>query len=211
MRRKIIFLVIILMFSRISSFAQVPNSESDILLLYRSIADMESVQKYVYADKTKTPEERVNDLLQHLTFEEKLLLTGGWSGINVQGSFNIPGISRLGIRPVTMADASQGIRKIPFPSKEGISGTSFPSLLALTSTWNTDIARQYGIAIGEECRALGIDILLGPGMNFYRLPTGGRHFEYLGEDPFLATPVATEYIIGLQMNRNLSVTLRIVS
>ena len=199
MAKKSIILAIVIQMCGYSSFTQVIEKNADILSLYSPISESEVVlQGAVYTDKTKSPEERVRDLLTRMTFEEKVLLTGGWSGIKVQGSFNIPGISRLGIRPVTMADASQGIRKVPFPSKEGLSGTSFPSLLALTSTWNTELARQYGKAIGEECRALGIDILLGPGMNFYRLPTGGRHFEYLGEDPFLATPIVTEYIIGLQ-------------
>jgi len=199
MLNKIIVLTILFLFCTNNSFTQFSKEGDDILSLYKPINETGVIaQGMTYADKARNPIERVKDLISSMTFEEKVLLTGGWSGIKVQGSFNIPGIARLGIRPVTMADASQGIRKIPFPSREGISGTSFPSLLALTSTWNTELARQYGKAIGEECRALGIDILLGPGMNFYRLPTGGRHFEYLGEDPFLATPIVTEYIIGLQ-------------
>jgi len=199
MIKKIIILTILFIFLMNNSFAQDSKETDDIFLIYRPINEAGVItQGLAYSDKTKTSLERVNDLISLMTFEEKILLTGGWSGIKVQGSFNIPGIPRLGIRPVTMADASQGIRKIPFPSLENVSGTSFPSLLALTSTWNNELASQYGKAIGEECRALGIDILLGPGMNFYRLPTGGRHFEYLGEDPFLATPIVTEYIIGLQ-------------
>jgi len=199
MTKRSIILAIVIIFLANSSFAQGLEKDSDILSLYRPINESITVSNgIVYTDKTKAPEERARDLLSRMTIEEKLLLTGGWSGIKIQGSFNIPGIARLGIRPVTMADASQGIRKLAFPSKEKVSGTSYPSLLALTSTWNTELASQYGKAIGEECRALGIDILLGPGMNFYRLPTGGRHFEYLGEDPFLATPIVTQYIIGLQ-------------
>lgn len=184
------------------SFAQTTRDDADFLSEYCPLGEtIKLFTKGTYTDTTASPEERSKDLISRMTFEEKVRLTGGWTGIKVRGSFNMPGVERLGIRPVTMADASQGIRKIPFPSREDESGTSFPSLLALTSTWNPELARQYGKAIGEECRALGIDILLGPGMNFYRLPTGGRHFEYLGEDPFLATPIATEYILGLQSQK----------
>jgi len=184
------------------SFSQQSNVYESFLSGYKPISEAPgSVKGSVYADPSKSPEERAKDLISRMTFEEKVRLTGGWTEIKVRGSFNMPGVERLGIRPVTMADASQGVRKIPFPSKEEESGTSFPSLLALTSTWNSELALQYGEAMGEECRALGIDILLGPGMNFYRLPTGGRHFEYLGEDPFLATPIAAQYIIGLQSRK----------
>ncbi len=184
--------------------AQNPGSrvEQDILSNYKPISQATEIpQGAIYGDITKSPEQRAKDLLSRMTFEEKVALTGGWTDIKVPGSFNMAGVPRLGIRPVTMADASQGIRRLAFPSKLNVSGTSFPSLLALTSTWDPMLAHRYGEAIGEECRGLGIDILLGPGMNFYRLPTGGRHFEYLGEDPFLATPIATEYILGLQSQK----------
>jgi beta-glucosidase len=198
-------LLIIFIFCSINiTTSQVVKSgiKDDFLSQYCSISEAKVfIQGSIYTDFTKSPEDRARDLLSHMTFDEKVMLTGGWSGIKIRGSFNIPGIYRLGIRPVTMSDASQGIRKIPLPSMEDSSGTSFPSLLALTSSWDTELAYRYGKAVGEECRALGIDILLGPGMNFYRLPTGGRHFEYLGEDPFLAKYIATEYIIGLQSQK----------
>jgi len=136
MIKKIIILTILFIFLMNNSFAQDSKETDDIFLIYRPINEAGVItQGLAYSDKTKTSLERVNDLISLMTFEEKILLTGGWSGIKVQGSFNIPGIPRLGIRPVTMADASQGIRKIPFPSLENVSGTSFPSLLALTSTW----------------------------------------------------------------------------
>lgn len=204
MNKKNLLLLTIICFAGSNILAQIPESGSknNILNEYKSLSEsLGPINKSIYTDPSRSPEERTLDLISRMTFDEKILLTGGWTEIKVKGSFNMPGIERLGIRPVTMADASQGIRKIPFPSRENESGTSFPSLLALTSTWNPELAKQYGKAIGEECRALGIDILLGPGMNFYRLPTGGRHFEYLGEDPYLATPISTEYIIGLQSQK----------
>lgn len=209
MIKKSLFLVALLMGVWQLSFAQDAGNES-FLSDYRPLSEFSDLpEEAVYTDPAASPAERAKDLLSRLTFEEKVALTGGWTGNKVRGSFSMPGVSRLGIRPVTMADASQGIRKLPFPSKENESGSSFPSLMALTSSWDTGLALSYGEAMGDECRALGIDILLGPGMNFYRLPTGGRHFEYLGEDPHLAAEMVTEYIIGLQ-SREVIATPKVV-
>ena len=148
------------------------------------------IKSAVYADTKAAPSERARDLIQRLTFEEKLAFTGGWKG------FNIAGIARLGIRPVTMADASQGVRlgTIAIDGKS----TSFPGMLPLASTWNDELAGRFGKSIGEECRALGVDILLGPGINMQRLSVGGRNFEYMGEDPLLTAGIATAYIRGIQ-------------
>ena len=151
------------------------------------------IQSAVYADTQMSSAKRAADLIQRLTFEEKLSLTGGWKG------FNIPGIPRLGIRPVTMADASQGVR-LDTIAIEGKS-TSFPGMLPLASTWNDGLAERFGKSIGEECRALGVDILLGPGINMQRLSVGGRNFEYMGEDPLLTAGMATAYIRGIQSTR----------
>ena len=144
----------------------------------------------VYADMKSSPEKRTFDLISRMNFEEKLVLTGGYNG------FNIAGVPRLGIRPVTMADASQGIRTSTIAIKD--KSVSFPGLLPLASTWNKDLARKFGENMGEECRALGVDILLGPGINIQRLSVGGRNFEYMGEDPLLTAEMATAYILGLQ-------------
>ena len=149
-----------------------------------------SIKSAVYADTKAAPSARAADLIRRLTFEEKLALTGGWN------QFNITGIARLGIRPVTMADASQGVRlgTIAIDGKS----TSFPGMLPLASTWNDELAGRFGKSIGEECRALGVDILLGPGINMQRLSVGGRNFEYMGEDPLLTAGIATAYIRGIQ-------------
>ena len=95
-----------------------------------------------------------------------------------------------------MADASQGVR-LETISIDGKS-TSFPGMLPLASTWNDELAEKFGKSIGEECRALGVDILLGPGINMQRLSVGGRNFEYMGEDPLLTAGMATAYIRGIQ-------------
>ena len=149
-----------------------------------------AVRNGVYTDKTKNASERALDLIRRLTFEEKLTLSGGWN------RFLFPGVERLGIRPVSMADASQGVRLQTALVKDR--STSFPGMLPMASTWNLSLAESFGRSIGEECRALGVDILLGPGINMQRLSVGGRNFEYMGEDPLLTSRVATSYIKGLQ-------------
>jgi beta-glucosidase len=146
-----------------------------------------------YSNPQKSASVRANDLIKRLTFEEKLAFTGGFEG------FLIPGVQRLGIRPAIMADASQGVR-LGTISVEGKS-TSFPGMLPLASTWNDELAQEFGKCIGEECRALGVDILLGPGINMQRLSVGGRNFEYMGEDPYLTSRIATAYVEGLQSQK----------
>ncbi|WP_302064030.1 glycoside hydrolase family 3 C-terminal domain-containing protein, partial [uncultured Duncaniella sp.] len=76
----------------------------------------------------------------------------------------------------------------------------FPALTCLAATWNPDIAMLYGKSIGEEARYRGKDILLGPGVNIYRTPLNGRNFEYMGEDPYLASKMVVPYIKGVQSN-----------
>ncbi|RZJ85061.1 MAG: hypothetical protein EOO20_20480, partial [Chryseobacterium sp.] len=105
-------------------------------------------------------------------------------------------VPRLGLRAVTMADASQGIRLTSIASKS--QSVSFPGMLALASTWNTEIAKNFGQSISEECKIHGVDILLGPGINIQRLSEGGRNFEYMGEDPLLTSKISVKYIEGLQ-------------
>lgn len=152
-----------------------------------------AVQGAIYTDTAASPAERALDLIRRLTFEEKLDLTGGWN------RFLVSGVERLGIRPVSMADASQGVRLQTALIKDR--STSFPGMLPLASTWNRELAEEFGRAMGEECRALGVDVLLGPGINLQRLSVGGRNFEYMGEDPWLTATMATSYIKGLQSQR----------
>ena len=162
----------------------------DITTLKPISESVNTIKNAVYADKTKSAAERTLDLIRRMTFEEKLALTGGWN------RFLVSGVARLGIRPVSMADASQGVRLQTALVKD--KSTSFPGMLPLASTWNISLAENFGRSIGEECRALGVDILLGPGVNMQRLSVGGRNFEYMGEDPLLTSHIATAYIKGLQ-------------
>ena len=78
--------------------------------------------------------------------------------------------------------------------------TAFPALTCLAATWNPDMSAKYGKAIGEEARYREKDVLLGPGVNIYRTPMNGRNFEYMGEDPYLASVMCVPYIQELQKN-----------
>jgi len=149
-----------------------------------------AVKGAIYADPAANPAERTLDLLRRMTYEEKVDMTGGWN------KFLTHAVDRLGIRPVSMSDAGQGVRLSS--AIIHTKSTSFPSMIALAATWDPTLADDYGKALGEECRALGVDILLGPGANMQRLSVGGRNFEYWGEDPFLSSEMARQYVIGLQ-------------
>ncbi len=150
----------------------------------------------VYIDTTASAATRAKDVLDRLSFKEKLMLTGGWNYMY------FPGVPRLGLRPIRFSDASQGIRISQYGIKQTCilpeKTTSFPCELALAATWNSELAFQYARSIGEECKAWGVSVLLGPGVNMYRNAEGGRSFEYMGEDPFLTSVMAVQYVKGLQ-------------
>ena len=110
----------------------------------------------------------------------------------------IAGIPRLGLPSVRFADASAGLRRCDSVTRKLEKTTSFPCPLLLAATWDRRTARDYARMIGEECRAAGVHLLLGPGMNMYRHSRYGRNFEYFGEDPLLASAIAEAYVTGLQ-------------
>lgn len=145
----------------------------------------------VYVDKNASPEARAQDVVKRLTFEEKLMLTGGWK------QMHFPAVERLGLSPVYFSDASQGIHIKDLCVKVEKS-TAFPGTIALAATWNAELAYQYAKSISEECKAWGISVLLGPGMNMYRNSEGGRNYEYMGEDPFLVSKMSVQYVKALQ-------------
>ncbi len=145
----------------------------------------------VYQNKKASLEERVNDLAGRLTPEEKLhLLTG--TGFTTQP------IPRLGIPAMGMVDAGQGVRG-GADSTQG-PATAFPSGVAMAASWDTDLVKRIGKAIGEEThnKGSGAQVLLGPAVNIQRSPLGGRNGEYFTEDPYLAARLAVAYIQGVQ-------------
>jgi len=135
---------------------------------------------------------KADEILSKLTVDEKIQLLGG------HRFFYIKGFEKLDVPQLYLSDATQGVH-IRNELNTGLEkSTAFPCPIALTATWNIEIANEYAKSIGEECRAGGIAVLLGPGMNIYRIAQNGRNFEYFGEDPFLAARMIENYVTGLQ-------------
>lgn len=128
---------------------------------------------------------RANAIIKRLTLDEKikLLAERGW--------WYTAGVKRAGIPVLRFSDASVGVRAFG-PS------TAYPASEALAASWDNHLAYLTGRALGSDARARGVNMLLGPGMNVVREPQGGRNFEFLGEDPYLAGHIATPWIRGLQ-------------
>ena len=134
---------------------------------------------------TEENERRAAEIVSQMTLQEKAEYVGGFE------NWYIRAIDRLGLPAVRMADGPQGVRN-------NTKSTLYPSGIAAAATWDTDLIHQMGVALGQDSRARGVHILLGPGANIYRSPLCGRNFEYFGEDPYLAGEIAASYIIGLQ-------------
>ncbi|MEO7413328.1 MAG: glycoside hydrolase family 3 C-terminal domain-containing protein [Opitutaceae bacterium] len=134
---------------------------------------------------------RADALLAKMSRPQKLGLISGHAG------FHLRGYPELGIPQLYMSDASGGINIRRNVSTLLEKSTAFPNPLALAATWNPGLAYTYARSIGEECRAGGVAILLGPGMNIYRHAQYGRNFEYFGEDPLLAARIAERYVTGV--------------
>ena len=140
---------------------------------------------------------KADEVLKTLSLDEKVEMTQG------HNRFFLPGAPAKGLPHVFMVDASAGVRinnrlidqnEVRHPQKT----TQFPATIALASTFNTELAKQYGEAVGYETRMAGAGVLLGPGMNIYRSSQCGRNFEYMGEDPYLAARMVENYVIGMQ-------------
>ena len=169
------------------------------LLLACSISTV-SAQIPVYMDDAQPIEARVKDALSRMTLEEKVALC------HAQSKFSSAGVPRLGIPELWMSDGPHGVRAEinwndwGYANWTNDSITAFPALTCLAATWNPDMSAKYGKAIGEEARYREKDVLLGPGVNIYRTPMNGRTFEYMGEDPYLASVMCVPYIQELQKN-----------
>ena len=154
----------------------------------------------VYLDDSKPIEDRIKDALSRITVEEKVAL------IHAQSKFSSPGVARLGIPEFWMTDGPHGIRPEVLWDEWNQAGwtndscVAFPALTCLAATWNPEAALLYGQSIGEEARYRNKTVLLGPGVNIYRTPLNGRNFEYMGEDPYLASQMVVPYVKGVQQN-----------
>lgn len=152
----------------------------------------------VYLDDSKPIEERVEDALARMTFDEKIAM------LHAQSKFSSPGVPRLGIPEVWCTDGPHGIREeVYWDEWKGAGWTNdhcmaFPALTCLAATWDPAMSAIYGKAIGEEARYRNKNVLLGPGVNIYRTPFNGRNFEYMGEDPYLASKMVVPYVQEVQ-------------
>ena len=146
----------------------------------------------------KNVEEKIEELLEAMTLEEKVSLC------HANSKFTIASIERLGIDELVMSDGPHGVR----PEMERDSWkklnrpedacTYLPTGTALAATWNPELGRSYGEVLGSEARYRGKDIILGPGVNIIRTPLCGRNFEYMSEDPCLISKMSPGLVKGIQ-------------
>ena len=136
--------------------------------------------------------EQAIGILAQMTLDEKISMISG------HNMFFTKGLERLNVPSLYMSDASQGVNIRRELDNQLEKSVAFPCSIALASTWNTELAATYAQSIGEECRAGDIAVLLGPGINIYRVSQNGRNFEYLGEDPYLTSRLVENYVVGMQ-------------
>ncbi|WP_419874440.1 beta-glucosidase family protein [Candidatus Pristimantibacillus sp. PTI5] len=139
----------------------------------------------------------IKKIVSELTLEEK---AGLCSGLNF---WHTKGVERLDIPSVMVTDGPHGLRKQSGSSDhlgllDSVPATCFPSAAGLACSWDVELVQQVGIALGEECQAEDVAVLLGPGANIKRSPLCGRNFEYFSEDPYLSSEMAAAHINGVQ-------------
>ncbi len=146
----------------------------------------------------KKPDTSIDDkmeaIIDKMTFEEKCTLLGG------RHDGTLP-VERVGIPQFRMADGPVGVHWWCDAS------TAYPVTVGLSASWNPALSRRFGKAIGRDCRARGVHLLLAPGVNIYRSPYCGRNFEYMGEDPALTSQMVVPIIKGVQ-SQAVSVTMK---
>lgn len=158
----------------------------------------QQTQLPIYLDNSKPVEQRIDDAIARMTLQEKIRI------IHAQSKFSSAGVPRLGFPDFWTDDGPHGVRPDVLwdeweqAGQTNDSCVAFPALTCLAATWNPQMSHNYGEALGEEALYRGKDMILGPGVNIYRTPLNGRNFEYMGEDPFLASIMVVPYIQGLQ-------------
>lgn len=137
------------------------------------------------------------DIIENMTVEEKAAFLSG------KGEWDTRDIPRLNIRSIYCADGPHGIRKQAGTGdhlglNESLPATCFPTAATIANSWDEELGKDIGEALGEEATVLDVQVLLGPGLNIKRSPYCGRNFEYFSEDPYLAGKMAASYIRGIQ-------------
>ena len=163
-----------------------------------SIGSLQAQGMPVYLDESKPLEQRIDDALSRMTLDEKIAV------IHAQSKFSSPGVKRLGFPDLWTDDGPHGVRPDVLWDEWRQAGQSndscvaFPALTCLAATWNPAMASLYGTSLGEEALYRNKSVILGPGVNINRTPLAGRNFEYMGEDPYLASRMVVPYVKGLQ-------------
>ncbi len=142
-------------------------------------------------------DKEINEIIAGMSLEEKVEM------LHSKTNMSSEGIPRLGIQEIRYSDGPFGIREEGGDHFQSLgwttdSATYFPTGSALAATWSEELAYKYGTGMGTEARRRGKDVILGPAINIQRLPVGGRTYEYLSEDPFLAARLAVGYVKGAQ-------------
>ena len=150
------------------------------------LATLAFAQPYII---TQSDKDRAAEIVSRMTLDEKIALISG-----KEDGFHTAAIPRLGIPSVRMADGPQGVRNNTY-------STYYPCGIGLAASFNRDAAKGVGDGIGLDATARGVRIMLCPGVNIYRSPLCGRNFEYYGEDPYLTSEIALNYIQGIQQHR----------
>ena len=135
---------------------------------------------------------RAGAIVAGMTIEERIQMIGGYN------FFFIHDVENAGLPKLYLSDATQGVHLRKELDDQLEKSVAMPCPIMLASTWDRDLARNFARSIGEECRAGDIAVLLGPGMNLYRVSQNGRNFEYFGEDPYLAARMVENYVVGVQ-------------
>ena len=146
----------------------------------------------------------VEAIISQMTLEEKAALCTGAS------AWTTTPVERLGVPELIVSDGPHGVRRQPNIHEMGmvsLPATCFPTASCTASTWDVELLGKMGEALAEECIALNVDVLLGPGVNIKRSPLGGRNFEYFSEDPYLAGEMAAAFINGVQ-SKGVGVSLK---
>ncbi len=156
------------------------------------------------SERARPVDARIDDLLASLTLEEKVAIVHG------NGRFRSGSVERLGIPYLWTSDGPHGIREEVKPDSWEPTGatddfaTALPTGIGLAATWSGELAVAYGRVLGEEARARGKHVVLGPALNIMRTPLGGRNYDYFGEDPWLAGRITVGYVRGLQAEQTVA-------
>jgi beta-glucosidase len=139
----------------------------------------------------------IDKLISEMTLEEKASLCSG------EDFWHTKSIERLGIPSIMMSDGPNGLRKQEekadhLGKQDSIEAVCYPTGSAVASSFDCSLVHEMGEALGEECRAENVDVILGPAVNIKRSPLCGRNFEYYSEDPLVAGEVAASFIDGVQ-------------